>query len=128
MKKVVMGVAVALGFAAPAMADPVDGLWKTEVDDGAYAFVEMGPCGDKICGVIARTFNSSGEYQSANLGKTLVIDMVPKGGGKYAGNVWRPSNDKVYIGKITLNGDKLKLRGCVAGGLICSAQNWARVP
>lgn len=119
--------ALVLGFGAPAIADPVEGVWQTEADDGAYAYIEMGPCGAKICGVIARTFNSSGEYQSPNLGKTLVIDMVPDGDGKYSGQVWRPSNNKIYIGKMTLNGDALKLRGCVAGGLFCSAQDWSRV-
>ena len=76
---------------------------------------------------IAKTFNATGEYQSPNLGKTLAIDMVPNGDGTYSGSVWRPSNNKVYIGKMTLRGDKLKLKGCVAGGLICSAQNWVRL-
>ncbi|MCG6901716.1 MAG: DUF2147 domain-containing protein [Rhodobacter sp.] len=127
MKHLVLGAAALLVSALGALADPVEGLWKTEVDDGAYAHINMAPCGGKICGKIARTFNASGEYQSPNLGKTLVIDMVPNGNGSYAGNVWRPSNDKIYIGKMTLNGNKLKLKGCVAGGLICSAQNWVRV-
>ena len=114
-------------IAGPALADPLEGTWQTEVDDGAYAYVEIGPCGDKFCGIIARTFNADGEYSSPNLGKTLVIDMEPRGGGEYRGNVWRPSNDKIYIGKITLKGDSLFLRGCVAGGLLCSKQTWARV-
>lgn len=53
--------------------------------------------------------------------------MVPDGKGNYAGRVWRPSNNKVYIGKMTVNGDRLKLSGCIAGGLLCSKQTWARV-
>ena len=86
----------------------------------------MAPCGGGLCGTIARTFNASGEYESPNLGKTLVIDMKPRGGGAYEGKVWRPSNDKIYIGKMDLNGNSLRLRGCVAGGLICSKQTWTR--
>ena len=74
-----------------------------------------------------RTFNSSGEYKSENIGKQLVRSMVPDGKGNYAGRVWRPSNNKVYIGKMTVNGDRLKLSGCIAGGLLCSKQTWARV-
>jgi len=128
MKRIAVAIVMALGMAAPVLADPVDGMWQTEVDDGAYAHVQMGPCAGKICGVIAHTFNSGGEYQSPNLGKRLVIDMTPNGPGSYAGNVWRPSNNKIYIGKMTLSGNKLKLKGCVAGGLICKAQNWVRVP
>lgn len=127
MKKTVLSVAVLLGLATGAQADPVLGTWKTQPDDGSYAHIEMSNCGAAICGKIARTFNSDGEYASPNIGKTLVIDMVPGGDGSYAGKVWRPSNDKIYIGKMDLNGDALALRGCVAGGLICSKQNWQRV-
>jgi uncharacterized protein (DUF2147 family) len=127
MRRVILGVAVALALPGAALADPVEGLWKTEVDDGKFAHVAMAPCGAAICGTIARTFDASGEYASPNLGKMLVIDMVPEGGGAYAGKVWRPSNDKIYIGKIALSGSELKLSGCVAGGLICSKQVWTRV-
>ena len=117
---------IALGSAAS--ADPVDGVWQTEVDDGAYAYVTMGPCnGDKICGIISRTFNADGEYQSENIGKAIVINMVSNGDGSYEGNVWRPSNDRIYIGKMELSGNQLVLRGCVAGGLLCAAQNWVRI-
>ena len=80
-----------------------------------------------MCGTIARTFNDTGEYNSPNKGKQLVRNMAPKGGGAYEGKVWRPSNDKIYLGKMQLNGNKIKLKGCVAGGLICSSQTWTRV-
>lgn len=127
MKKLVLGVAFGLGLAGVAAADPVAGTWKTEVDDGSYAHIEMAPCGAAICGKIARTFNAEGEYQSPNLGKTMVIDMMAQGDGYYTGEVWRPSNDKIYYGKITLSGDSLALKGCIAGGLICSKQTWSRI-
>ncbi|WP_415182294.1 DUF2147 domain-containing protein [Phaeovulum sp.] len=110
-----------------ATADPIEGLWQTQADDGAFAHVKIAPCGANYCGVIARTFNDGGEYKSENLGKKLVIDMAPKGGGKYKGRVWRPSNNKIYLGKIDLSGDKMKLAGCIAGGLLCSKQNWQRL-
>jgi len=114
-------------FAAPALADPVEGLWKTEVDDGAFAHVTIAPCGSNICGTISRTFNEAGEYKSPNLGKQIVRNMASEGGGNYRGRVWRPSNDKIYLGKIALNGDSLRLSGCVAGGLLCSKQTWSRL-
>ncbi len=114
-------------LAGGAAADPVEGMWKTQPDEGAYAYVRMLPCGDKICGVIERTFDSGGEYESPNKGKTLVINMVPQGGGSYEGRVWRPANDKIYLGKMKLNGNRLDLSGCVAGGLFCKTQTWARL-
>ncbi|MBY6068316.1 DUF2147 domain-containing protein [Leisingera aquaemixtae] len=127
MKHLLAGIAVALGLAGAAAADPVLGVWKTQPDDGSYAHIQMAQCGAAVCGKIARTFNSEGEYKSPNIGKTLVIDMVPNGDGSYEGKVWRPSNDKIYTGKMDLAGSSLALRGCVAGGLICSKQTWTRV-
>lgn len=118
----------ALGlFAAAAQADPVEGVWQTQPDEGSYAHVTMAPCGAKFCGVISRTFNASGEYKSPNIGRKLVIDMAPQGGGKYKGQVWQPSKDRIFMGKMDLAGDRLQLAGCVAGGLICKKQTWARV-
>ena len=127
MTRIGAALAALVMGAGMAAADPVEGIWKTETDDGSYAHVAMTPCGDKLCGVIHRTFDSSGEYDSPNKGKVLVINMVPQGGGDYEGRVWRPSNDKVYLGKMKLNGNTLKLSGCVAGGLLCSSQTWSRL-
>lgn len=127
MKTLATTVAALVASVSVAAADPLVGIWQTQVDDGAYAHIEIEPCGTNFCGKIARTFKDGGEYQSPNKGKTLVIDMAPQGGGNYEGQVWRPSNDKIYLGKIALDGDRIRLRGCVAGGLLCSKQTWARI-
>jgi uncharacterized protein (DUF2147 family) len=125
MKTLLTAAALCLAATA-ALADPVEGIWQTQVDDGAYAYVKIAPCGAKICGTIARTFNSEGEYASANIGKQLVWDMVPEGDGKYGdGKIWQPSTDKVYRSKMDLSGDRLKVSGCV--GPICKKQTWARI-
>lgn len=113
--------------ATMALADPIEGVWKTQPDDGKYAHVTISPCGAAFCGTISRTFDATGEYQSENLGKQLVRKMAPTKKGKYEGKVWRPSNNKVYVGKAAVSGNKLVLAGCVAGGLICAKQNWTRV-
>jgi uncharacterized protein (DUF2147 family) len=127
MKNLSLTTCLLFALAAPALAEPALGTWKTQVDDGAYAHVKMEQCGAAVCGVIARTFDSTGEYKSENLGKKLVIDMKPEGNGRYAGQVWRPSNNKIYIGKMEVSGNSLKLQGCVAGGLLCSSQQWSRL-
>lgn len=126
MKTLILAFAACLA-ATSALADPVEGVWQTQEDDGAYAHVTMQPCGPNYCGVISRTFKAGAEYQSENLGKALVIDMAPQGDGKYEGKVWRPSNNKIYYGTIALNGDSMRLAGCVAGGLLCSKQTWKRL-
>ena len=127
MKKILASVAFALSLAGGAQADPALGTWQTQVDDSRYAHVKMAPCGSAICGTIVKTFLNGEDYKSPNLGKKLVREMTPSGNGKYAGKVWRPSNGKIYVGKMTVQGNALKLSGCVAGGLICSKQTWKRL-
>ncbi|UWR23587.1 DUF2147 domain-containing protein [Sulfitobacter sp. S190] len=126
MKRLIAAAAIAVGFAGAAFADPAIGTWKTQVDDGNYAYVKMSKCGAALCGTIARTFNSSGEFKSANIGKQLVWDMQSQGGGSYKnGKIWQPSTGKVYKSKMSLSGNALKVSGCV--GPICKKQTWSRV-
>ena len=122
----ILAIAAAFALCATAtLADPVEGMWKTEVDDGAYAHVAIAPCGAKLCGTIARTFNASGEYASPNIGKPIVWDMVAKGDGAYGDcKIWQPSTDKIYRSKMALSGNTLKVSGCV--GPICKGQTWSR--
>lgn len=128
MKTILKTAIAMIAFATQALADPAEGVWQTEVDDGAFAYVTVAPCGAAYCGTISRTFQNGGtEYESENKGKQIVIGMVAAGDGSYAGQVWRPSNNKTYVGKMTVAGNALTLKGCVAGGLICAAQNWVRV-
>ncbi|WP_371169183.1 DUF2147 domain-containing protein [Aliiroseovarius sp. 2305UL8-7] len=126
MKRVLMALALSVGMAAPALADAVEGVWKTQVDDGAYAHVTMSKCGSSICGVISKAFNASGPIKSDNIGKKLVWDMKPQGDGFYnGGKIWQPSTGKVFKSKMTLSGSSLKVQGCVA--VFCKKQTWSRV-
>ncbi|WP_322889643.1 MULTISPECIES: DUF2147 domain-containing protein [unclassified Yoonia] len=128
MKHLILAAAAAFALASAASAqDAALGTWQTEVDDGAFAYVTMDQCGAAVCGTIARTFNTEGEYASPNIGRQIVINMAPNGDGSYQGQVWRPSNDRIYVGKMDVEGNALRLRGCVAGGLICASQNWVRI-
>lgn len=126
MKMILAAAVAAIGFAGAAWADPVEGTWQTQVDDGAYAYVNMSKCGANLCGVIARTFNDTGEYKSENIGKQLVWDMSSSGGGDYKdGKIWQPSTGKTFKSKMSLSGNTLKVSGCV--GPICKKQTWSRV-
>ncbi|TGN59376.1 DUF2147 domain-containing protein [Paracoccus liaowanqingii] len=127
MRHVILAAGLLLSAGAAA-ADPIEGLWQTQPDEGAFAHVTVAPCGGAFCGTIARTFRDGAEYASPNVGRQIVIDMAPQGGGDYTGRVWRPSNDKVYAGKAAVAGDRMSLSGCIAGGLLCSSQTWVRLP
>ena len=127
MKKIIF--AAALVLAGPAFAgDKIEGLWQTEPDDGHFSHIAVGPCGSMLCGVIAKTFLEDGTpTESENIGKNLLFDLVNNGDGTYTGKAWRPSNDKVYIGKVKWKGNDIKMSGCVLGGLLCIGQIWKRV-
>jgi uncharacterized protein (DUF2147 family) len=128
MKRWIIGAGLAFGLAGGAAADPALGTWKTGVDGEGYAHVKMAKCGSNICGKIAKTFDTSGQQQPSDLiGRTIVIDMAPNGDGSYNGKVYRPSDDRTFIGKMSVSGQKLALSGCVLGGLICAKQTWTRV-
>jgi uncharacterized protein (DUF2147 family) len=65
---------------------------------------------------------------SDNIGKAIVWDMIPEGGGSYGkGKVWAPDRDKTYSATMRMTGDTLSVSGCALGGLICRAQDWSRV-
>ena len=124
MKHMIIAAAMTV-LAGAALADPVEGTWKTQVDDGAFAHVAMTKCGSKICGTIAKAFDANGPIASKNIGKKLVWDMVPGGDGTYAsGKIWQPSTDKVFKSKMALSGNKLNVSGCV--GPFCKKQTWSR--
>ncbi|WP_420860359.1 DUF2147 domain-containing protein [Algirhabdus cladophorae] len=126
MKRTMMLAAGLIFAAGAALADPVLGTWKTEVDDGAYAHIKMSTCGSSICGVIHKAFDASGPIASENVGKKLVWDMNAKGSGSYnGGKIWQPSTGKIYKSKMSLSGNSLKVSGCV--GPICKKQTWSRV-
>ncbi|MDO5529266.1 MAG: DUF2147 domain-containing protein [Paracoccus sp. (in: a-proteobacteria)] len=123
-----LAIAAAFGLlAGAASADPIEGVWQTQPDEGSFAYVRIAPCGQAYCGTITRTFQGTQEYQSPNIGLQIVIDMAPQGGGNYRGRVLRPADRKIYNGRAEVSGNRMNLAGCVAGGLICRNQTWARI-
>jgi len=107
---------VTLGLTAlmigAALADPIEGNWKTRDGDTAA----IGGCGGAFCITL-----KTGEYAGRKIGK-----MSASGDGNYEGEITKPSNGKTYSGKAKLTGNSLKLSGCVLGGLICESQTWTR--
>lgn len=129
MKKSFLAAILVLGAGA-ACADPAEGLWQTQRnDDGNFAHVQVAPCGAKLCGTMIRSFGPDNQpVPSANTGRNLVWDMEPRGDGTYRnGQIWDPGADRTYRSRMELAGDRLRVSGCVAGGLICRSQTWARV-
>ncbi len=129
MRNLSMIAAACVAFAAPALADPLEGVWKTKADDnGHFGHVQISECGPAVCGVLIKAFDGGGtQIQSENVGKRIIWDMKAQGGGKYAkGKIWSPDRDKTYNSKMQMNGNSLSVSGCVLG--ICrDGGTWTRV-
>jgi uncharacterized protein (DUF2147 family) len=129
MKKLFLGVALGLGLAGMAAADPAFGLYKTIPDDnGNFGHIEVAACGSAICGKLVKSFGPDGkQIQSANVGKNIIWDMKADGGGQYSGGkVWDPSRDKTYNSKMELKGRNLAISGCIL--MICrDGGTWIRI-
>ncbi|MGC6526720.1 MAG: DUF2147 domain-containing protein [Paracoccaceae bacterium] len=111
------------------LADPIFGTWQTSQDDnGNFGHIEVSACDQNICGVLKKSFNAEGKaIESKNTGTRIIWGMVNKGGGKYGdGKIYSPDRDKTYGSKLALNGDSLKVSGCIA--FICrDGGTWVRV-
>jgi len=131
MKFTVTLAAGLIAATAAFAADPVEGTWRTVPDDnGNFGDIKVAPCGAKLCGVLIKSYDPAGKtMESPNVGKKIIWDMVPQGGGAYGeGMVWSPDRDKTYASKMQLNGKSLAIKGCVLGGLICRDGGvWSRV-
>ena len=127
MKLMTLAGALMLAGGA-AFADPVEGTWRTQPDDnGNFGVVTISSCGSSICGTLGQGYDASGnKIASPNIGRQMIWDMKPQGGGAYrGGKIWAPDRDKTYNSKMTLNGDTLSVEGCVL--FICrDGGTWTR--
>jgi uncharacterized protein (DUF2147 family) len=129
MRLLAMTAALTLLAAAPALADPLEGTWKTRPDDnGNFGHVQIVPCGPAFCGTLVQAFDKAGaSVTSPNIGKRIVWDMQAQGDGAYGdGKIWSPDRDKTYAGKMKLSGDKVAVSGCVLG-LCRDGGTWTRI-
>lgn len=115
-------------LAGAALADPLEGVWRTAPDDnGNTGHVEVAPCGDALCGTLVRALDASGaEIASPDIGRQIISETRPRGDGSYRGKVWSPDRDQTYNARLQLNGDEVAVSGCVLG--ICrDGGTWQRV-
>ncbi len=126
MKGMLFAAALVLA-AVPVLAQDASGTWKTQTNErGAYLHVRIGPCGDdnaQTCGVITEAVNAT---RTDLVSKPIIWGMQPDGSGKWAkGTIWAPDDDKTYRSRMRLDGNTLRVEGCVA--VFCRGQDWTRV-
>lgn len=112
LRKLTVAVAATFLMTGLALADDINGNWKTQ--SGATAAITGG-------GPFSITLKS-GKHAGKRIGT-----FSAAGGGSYTGKITDPDNDKTYTGKASLKGNTLTMKGCVLGGLVCRSQTWSRL-
>lgn len=110
--RVNLALAASMIMAGTALADPIEGNWKTKDGDTAA----IGACGASFCITL-----KTGKYAGKAIGS-----MKASGGNKYKGTITKPSNGKTYSGSATLSGSSLKMSGCVLA-VLCESQTWTKL-
>ncbi|MDH5453677.1 MAG: DUF2147 domain-containing protein [Paracoccaceae bacterium] len=119
---------VALIFGAAVKADPILGTWQVEPDHkGQIGQVVIRSCSEAFCGRVVHVVDKTGRsVVTRSMGRDLFWGLRAAGNGSYGGGrVWVPLYDKVYAAKARLNGNRLRVLGCL--GPVCDGQTWIRV-
>jgi len=120
------GVVMSMGVA---QAAGIDGVWRTQKGWK----VKIYQCGGSRCGkVVGGTSAKDVHNPNKALRKRRMVGVrmiwgMKGSGSKYSGKLYNPNDGKTYTGKIEVqSASKLRLSGCVFGGLICKGQTWTK--
>ncbi|WP_421852314.1 DUF2147 domain-containing protein [Oricola sp.] len=112
IREFILAAAMAGLVSAPALADQIEGRWRT----GEGGNVSIAGCGSSFCIKV-----TSGEFNGRQIGK------LKKDGDKYVGKITDPANDRTYRGSAWFSGaNTLNMRGSVLGGLVGRTDKWTR--
>ena len=136
MHRILLALPLVLAPLAAAAAVPsVGGLWRT--DDGS-AVVEIAPCGQQMCGRIARVLasgpnvprtdvnNSDPQRRTRPLvGLQILSGFRPGSKAWEDGRAYDPKSGRSYDASLRLNADgSLRVTGCVL--IVCRSVRWTR--
>jgi len=127
----VFTIAVASG---PAMAAEPTGDWR--VEDGS-AIIRIDNCSGALWGVVAWEKAPGRDERNPNptlrgrptLGSAVLLNMrAASSQARWDGQIYNAQNGRTYNANVTLVGDnRLRVEGCVMGGVFCGGQQWTRV-
>ncbi len=113
-RKLGPALGVALIVTSAALADPIEGDWKTA--SGATAAIAGSGGGFAVT-------LKTGKHAGRRVGA-----FRPAGDASYAGTITDPESGRTYSGKAAIAGRSLTISGCLFGGLICKDRIWTRMP
>ena len=104
--------------------------------------VELMDCGGGLCGAIVdlkepiskidgkpkvdRMNPNSAKRTRPLVGLDLLIGMKPVKPDEWQGAIYNPNDGNTYSASIKVEGDTLKVKGCV-GGVLCKTGNFVRI-
>jgi uncharacterized protein (DUF2147 family) len=119
--------------ATPSLAGDAKGDW---VRPNGASKIRISACGSALCGKLIWLREPRNDTKNPDaskrdrplLGTQIVQSMKPTGKeDQWKGAVYNAEDGKTYTGFIELtSANKLKLEGCVLGGLICKGETWSR--
>jgi uncharacterized protein (DUF2147 family) len=114
-------------------ADPT-GTWLTQSGETR---VRIAPCGAASCGTVVWRKAPGTDVKNPDpamrnrpiVGIQMFSGVKKTGDNEWTGELYNFEDGRTYTGKLGMQGDdRLKLSGCVLGGLVCRSQIWTRVP
>lgn len=111
MHRLMLVAVLALAATGARAAEPIEGNWKTASGETAV----IGKCGTAYCVTL-----KTGKHSGKQIGKLSGKD------GEYSGEITDPAEDKTYSGSGSVNGNSLKMKGCVLA-ILCKSQTWTRL-
>jgi len=134
MPRILFALMLALApFSGAAAAPAVAGQWRTE--DGS-AVVEIGMCGEQMCGRIVRVLASGAPRTDVNnadpgrrtrplVGLQILSGFRPGPRAWEHGKAYDPKSGNSYDASLRLNADgSLRVTGCVL--FVCQSVRWTR--
>jgi uncharacterized protein (DUF2147 family) len=128
------GIVLVAGTASAQTAAPgIAGNWRT---DDNRAIITIAPCGGQMCGRISRFLvpepaggardgnNPNRALRSRALLGVQVLSALTRDGAAWSGSGYSPEEGRNFRATVTPDGNRLRVRGCVA--IFCRTVEWTR--
>ena len=134
-----LAMVISLAGTGAAVADEAAGLWSMA---NGKVTVKVRPCGGKLCGTIAglkepiseidgkpkvdRENPDPSKRKRPLIGLPILIGMKPAGEDTWKGAIYNPDDGNTYSATLTLDGSRMKVKGCVAG-VLCKTNSFVKL-